>query len=362
MSVSPTVSNGRFATTGPYSPASGNATQWPTVVPVITASAKLVDVYEGKPVSDGGLPVVANRLAAPSDGRSAIQKRLDAFFDAYHSEYRFNFQGTEIWVEVPAHFRRNYKIREGYSEAMRGREVLRAAFDEHGLWPSKKSERDLWIQRINRVAMGRGTPTDVKHLTQKLLDAGLAPADATNPSEAVRILMWQYCIGVDCIGYVAQALAAGANQTMSSLGTAGIIQRGDGIYPKRNSNLREVQLLDTQPGDLISLTSVPPGGSGHNVVVYATGPFEMTEEITTTFQSDKQWAFASGRIRYFDVDSSWGASGSATSTMGGVKRRTWLYNEDTKQWAELRTEPYRLQLSTESGPYDHALGGVFRPK
>jgi hypothetical protein len=283
------------------------------------------------------------------------QARLDAFMASMTSSYRI--PGGDP-VEVPSAFRINGGINQDQPET------------------SKKKMRDAlgadatngMNLRINRVAYGRGTPNDIRMVTQALIDHGKLPEKAEGMSDAARVrkMMWDYGVGTDCSGYVSQAAPAARGKTPAQMGTDKVVSELGGLYPPANhwESLKPAAdaLLTAETGDIVKLDD-PENDFGHFVVVYDNAILddEAAKKLAAANSGDDDATkFFAGKVRALTVDSSWGAGGDWTATSGGVKRNTWLYSQATKQWATLDSAG-KISITPE-GPYAHKLNAVFRGK
>lgn len=200
-------------------------------------------------------------------------------------------------------------------------------------------------------------------MTQLLLDAGkLPPADAEHPTPELRIrlMMWQHGIGIDCAGYVQQALASLHGKSAAQLGLKSPLNENLGALA-RNKNFQKIDTLDARPGDVITLKDDRPDEPGHTVLVVAhatrTGA-ELTAKVNPQLAATKAF-LAAAQLDVFSVDSSWGTL--KDDLEGGVKRRVWIHNRDTNEWATL--EGGNTLGEIRKTPYDkHTLAGTFRVK
>jgi len=266
----------------------------------------------------------------PQDLRSDAQKHMDSFLSAAHARYRID--GQEVRV-TPA-----FRMQGGYGPTSeKAVAALRQAL------PSELV-REIG-PRLAVVANGKGTPEEIRRVTQALIDRGhAAAASGASPRDRVRQLMFDFGIGLDCSGFSYQAHAA-ARGTSRKLGLE------EGIpAPNKSKDVRKAS-----PGDLIVLGGDP----GHKVVVYsrrslpAGSPppsFPERRPVPSEFMRG-------GPVHVFEVDSSWGAGGKAP--LGGVQREIWLFNESTKTWGYF--DGLRAGAFTQStrGAYDHPVVGLF---
>jgi hypothetical protein len=127
-----------------------------------------------------------------------------------------------------------------------------------------------------------------------------------------------------------------------------------------NGFFRKVAPAEARSGDVIVLS--PQGGSGHKVIVYDRHEPSPGSDLHARI-SKELGSKPGARIVVLEVDSAWGADGKPFE--GGVTRHVWAYDESTKRWATLvagERGNWHAFASSNSGPYDHELQGVFRPR
>ncbi|GMV13694.1 MAG: hypothetical protein HS104_34835 [Polyangiaceae bacterium] len=256
-------------------------------------------------------------------------------------------------VSVAPHFR----MTGGYGPS---REVALRRI-EHALGPD--DFRKLAFV-AGRVTSGKGTPNEVRTLTQALIDRGAAGAFVTGSEEAaIRKMMWEHGIGMDCSGYVFQAflsVRANAAGTPASPSTysVGSLER----HQLPSPGLRRVLPSEARAGDLFILS----GNPGHKTIVHSNREVVTTDRklnvsgrvIPETFL---RAGFPDGypaTLRVFEVDSSWGA-GEAGHPEAGVKRELWVQNQANGLWGYWNNDG---AFRVSAGPYDHAIDGVYRGK
>ena len=117
-----------------------------------------------------------------------------------------------------------------------------------------------------------------------------------------------------------------------------------------------------QPGDLIALDAPPPETIGHTVLV--RDQHEMSAAEVKANHIPKDWAGPNDKLHMVQVDGSFGAHMNGDLS-GGLTHRTWIYNETSGKWAEIKptgTGGFEFTESGQSGPYDHMMNGIFRPR
>ncbi|MBS2035182.1 hypothetical protein JST97_09335 [bacterium] len=227
------------------------------------------------------------------------------------------------------------------------------------------------------AGMGRATPEQLKLVTQALIDAGKLPpasGDHTTDSARVRKLQWEFGLGSDCAGYVAQAASKAAGR---DLGLGGVNRNGDSLQqslsPEQFSRVPQQagKPIRARAGDIIRLTDPSPGEAGHWVSVYDHTTMSA-DKVAKLHNSKNEFWQGSGHnaeVHVYTLDSSWGAGGdwktrSAQNEVGGVDRRKWVYNAANDRWGTYddRAKNPTIEYS-EIGPYNHLPDvKVYRPK
>jgi hypothetical protein len=217
----------------------------------------------------------------------------------------------------------------------------------------KKIARD-----VGSVISGKGTPEQVRRVTQALIESkAFAKYSNSAPETAVRQMMWDHGVGLDCSGYVHHAFLASRGARANYLGDP--LQSGLQSLPG-NPAFRRIQPGEARSGDVMVLA--PTGGSGHKVIVFDRHQPSPGSDLHRAV-SRELGSKPDARIVVYEVDSSWGANGQPHQ--GGVKRESWAYDESTQRWAKLvagERGNWHAFASRKSGPYDHDLQGIFRPR
>jgi hypothetical protein len=305
--------------------------------------------FEALDKATGAMPSLDAATIAATKAQAqnaAMTQKVDAYFDAAHATYSITLpNGKSAQVKSPPQFRMN----GGFNTA----KGLNGA-----LGPSYRKLQD----EVGRATAGRGTPEDVRKLTQALIDRGhLGPVDPKDPSAAIQAMQWKYGIGVDCSGYVQRAFFAIRGQTGTASERAALGLKGRAVDENfsglpTNPKFKSVSIASARAGDVMVLGPPTIDEAGHKVLVRSNTI--MTDGELARMGAPK--GLFTGPVRKLEVDSSWGAGSSGTG--GGVQRRTWLYDETTKKWASFDAETNHIIFSTMSGPYDHPLVGIYRPK
>jgi hypothetical protein len=319
----------------------------------------------------------ANGSAALSDpapaSRADIQKKMDDYFDRSNNEYTLP-DGSK--VRTPSHFQMNFQSYEGDSSAKAEAKM------NHLLQPKDPSfQRD-----IHMVAYGRATPEQIQRVTQALIDKGALTtlkqgweqkgeaafkgkypntAWPVSDADAVKLLQWSMGAGVDCAGYAQQEFLAVHGGSRADYGFQGLSDENLADL-KSNRHFQQVGPAAAEPGDLLILHAPANGLQiGHAVMVQDR--HELADAERANYPGIGKFAKPGDKVQVVTVEGSFGPGGRGEPAMGGVQRRAFFYNETTKQWADMRpdrngTSDSSVHVSNASGPYDHPLDGIYRPK
>jgi hypothetical protein len=289
----------------------------------------------------------------------AVQRKLDAFRDAMTATYHTS-EGDAV-VAVP--FCMSRAGTSGGAAVDGGRPLGPSALAEL----QSAARRAHLESALGQIRCGRGTPEQIRALTQALLNDGRLPPCAGTLWVRIRQMMSGYGIGIDCAGHVQQAYlsAKGLDRRQAHFGSLGTEDLSN-LGPRGYRRIGD--LSDVRPGDLFVLGPRPrsaeePHPFGHRAIVYDQHIATATD-IGELLQTPDAAPFTVGTIRVIDVDSSWGCHGNPL--VGGVTRERWWHNETTDQWAWMAQGDgtgQRPFLVTPT-PYDHAFNppdnGVFR--
>jgi hypothetical protein len=221
---------------------------------------------------------------------------------------------------------------------------------------------------VAALQQGRGDPRALVKLTQGLIDAGHLSWD-TKTSFAAQIhdLQWRFGIGVDCAGYVYQAVVA-IHGSPAKLGLKATgFENFTGL--PNNSHFDPLPPEKAQAGDVLVLKgkgTVTENGQttfdpGHNLIVRSRSLASQTGESVVQRWPAARAFVEQARVHVLEVDSAFGA-GPNGDVDGGVRRDVILYNATTKEWCTCRdTTPPKISVGPV--PYgEMALTGFFRPK
>lgn len=293
-----------------------------------------------------------------------IAGKNEAFFGAANALYSIpSAGGGKTTVRAAAQFRMvggfNYHSREVTVAAGKKATVCT---DGPQLMQALSPVTPKLTAAVNHVIAGRGTPEEVRLVTQTLIDRGkLGAVTPGHEAEAIQAMQWKYGVGIDCAGYVQRAFFAARGQTGSpaeraALGlSARAVDEGFAGLPS-NPKFKSVPIPGARAGDVLLLGAPEPGAVGHVVLVHSNTQLSPMEIAKMGIAPGT----LTGPVRRLEVDSSWGAG--AEGTHGGVQRRTWLYDEGSGRWAAWDPSKKALELSKAEGPYHHPLTGIYRPK
>jgi hypothetical protein len=214
---------------------------------------------------------------------------------------------------------------------------------------------------LDRLQVGRGTPDEVRAMTQGLINAQPPSMTLTNPDAKVwrpldvRKIMHEHALGFDCAGYVQQAYLRATGRTRDQLGW--VTLDSEGLFNLSGHGFRKFSnMADLRPGDIIAFNAVVRPDShrdepGHRTIVFDQR--EATESDKSLLRSaagGKDFADA-GPVRVIEMDSSYGSGGRYF--WGGVMRQTWLFNG--KKWAHLIVQRQEDPAWEDKGPAPASL-------
>jgi hypothetical protein len=217
---------------------------------------------------------------------------------------------------------------------------------------------------VSAIESGRGTPDQIRTLTQALIDmSGHPEGGGPWTPLKIRALMLECGVGIDCAGFTQQAYLAARGQTRAQAGFGPLANESLSHLGQRGFT-RVSGIESVRSGDIMALGPRGPNEYGHRGIVYETHQ-ATSNELTQLYLSgvDAQDFAKTIPIYVLEVDSSWGASGRAD--YGGVQRQTLLYSGLTGQWARLvpasLAEPDpKPVFALTTGPYNHPLEGFYR--
>ena len=304
--------------------------------------------------------------APPAEApRTPAQQRLDSYRAAYSGPYRVD--GREVTASP------QFRMAGGFNDA-RASLVTGKGID----WASPQcremaaicARAHVSLEALGHCLVGGPSARELRVVTQALIDAGKLPASPGDLASRIKAMQWEHGVGIDCTDYAIGAAMAASGKTRSQIA----IQAGKATLPlpacdyfqsaDANQHLTRTDVTHARPGDVFCLDD-PSGSVGHRAVVYSHKTLDAAsvDALAHGHGSIVSRFAAGGPVHAVEVDSSWGA-GESGASYGGVRRDTWLYNESTKQWAQLNQrkdtgQPPTFEL-TPNGPADEKLHALYR--
>lgn len=293
------------------------------------------------------------RIVGPSAAERRIAGRLNDFRQKMGGPYEVN--GKQVFVS-PA-----FRMNGGMNQLAKPEDYLPRIVRALG----PKTYREL-RPVIGTVVAGKGTPDELRRVTQALIDSpAFAKYSSMPPKQAVRELMWHFGIGMDCSGYVHRAFLYSRGSGPDDAAPSSKYGLGSALDSKLQHMpthaFKRVSPANARAGDIVVLTN-GPDRTGHKLIVYDHDRLGPGGAMHRVLERDLG-SSATARIDMFQVDSSWGAGGEPMQ--GGVGREFWAYDEGSGKWATLVKDDsnhWHAFASDKSGPYDHDLQGFYRPK
>ncbi len=249
-------------------------------------------------------PVAGSSPTAARDAQ--VRSGLDAFRMSVTGWYRT--PGGDVAVSLPFLMAPGYEQQQAAMRKPEVRAELAQAATRAGLSQGA----------VDRIHAGRGTPDEIHRLTQALIDG--QPADRPWTPVAVRSLMYEHMIGLDCAGYSQQAYLRATGRTAIEAGLGPMtLENLSGLAGRGFVHVDAVAQL--RPGDMVVFSPMPTVARdpGHRAIVYDQRPATVND-LHTLLSTGAGQAFAlGGPVRVVEVDSSFGSGGSAAT--GGVERR-----------------------------------------
>lgn len=289
---------------------------------------------------------VAPATRRPSD--TEIQQRLDEFRDRFSGPYAVDGKP----VTARPMFRMNM-------ESAQNADLQKKSWKELGVICAKANVPSYaWM-----CVSGRCTPEQLVRTTQLLLDAGkLPPADEehTTIESRIRLMQWQFGIGVDCAGYTQRAAAFAHGDAGRAFG--GNVMSDIFTNMGKDPRFVKVAPADIRPGDVIHLNNPEPTGVGHNVIVrdHTQLSDDAKKDLRRTFPNTAAFFESAGPFHVLEVDSSWGAGNG--NDYGGFRRDTWIYDASKRAWASYTIDDPRVLVPSPIGPQDEIFAGAYRPR
>jgi hypothetical protein len=214
---------------------------------------------------------------------------------------------------------------------------------------------------VDRALYGRAEPEVLRKLTQALIDSGKLPAEAGTLEQRIRRMQFHYGLGFDCAGYTTLAFASARDVRREDLphGLADFRENLDQLGLK---GFTKTTWDKAQPGDIVALGNPASERVGHRAILSRARGLDdddrkCLDRLRKTISGSPAAAMlASGNVRVFEVDTSWGCGGNPAR--GGVSRETWFHDEKSDTWLWTQDGAYRWGPM----PYGHPVIGVYRWK
>ncbi len=299
-----------------------------------------------------------DRLPTPSVSLAAIVARMDPV-GAKLDQLKAAASGPYTVGDAIVHSGAQFRMNGGHNDAaVRDPKVTSALVHA--------AARVGLACKVPALQMGRCDPKDLVKVTQALIDDGQLPKSSTEPlADQIHNLQWRFGIGLDCAGYVHQALRA----IHGDVAKLGLRSAGNEDFTglAANPHFKNVGPAAARPGDVIVLQGHGGGDPGHNLIVRAHATIDSPDASAVA-----RWPGAAqfiagkgaGTIHLLEVDSSFGAENGRPD--GGVRRDVLLWNDATKAWLTCKDIPRPEATHPDvvrGTPYgERAVTGVFRSK
>ena len=322
----------------------------PTAIPAATTSTP---TRRSPAEVDASYDDALAQLPNPSIALAPILARLDpkgAKLDELQARLRGPYTVAGQTVESGAQFR----MVGGYNQSR-----VSATSDDGRLLATIAAKAGLGSE-LSSLQSGRGDPKALVALTQSLIDAGqLSGASGRSIPARIHDLQWRFGIGLDCAGYVRQALV----MLHGDVAKLGVKSAGFESFTGLSSNphFAKVAPEAARAGDVMVLAG--DGSSrnpGHNLVVRSCASVAPGSPSLARWKGAAEFVDGRDSVSMFEVDSSFGA-GNGEPT-GGVRRDALLYDKSTGAWCTCRdVEPRTAERGAV--PYSEVrLTGIFRAK
>jgi hypothetical protein len=286
--------------------------------------------------------------------RTPLQERLDAFMDS--ATPTFHTKDGDLQVGIP--FRMKPRDASFFSQTSREAQPFirqeRIALANHGELVKIASTVGLSGKPLNDVASGRGTPDDIRRVTQALINANkLPPGPFKEAGARIRTMMCNYGIGLDCAGYVQHAFLASRDVSRSQLGFD--VPVNEDLSGLATRGFKRVDASQVQAGDLFILNGPGDGQVGHTMIVRGSR-MATVEEARALAAQNRTWGSRdASRVQRFELDSSWGNFADAQA--GGVQRQIFWRDTTSGEWMNAA-----WQVEPKDKPYlGHPIDGFYRP-
>ena len=222
----------------------------------------------------------------------------------------------------------------------------------------------------------RGSLANIKRVTQALLESSRGKAVVAkfkdDPVKAVRSVMVEFGIGLDCRGYAVHGFLAARSVNGVAAPKAKYGFDAGMTPPHTSKRLKSVDIMQTRTGDLLRLLpDAENGHRDHNVVVRSKRTMSVAAQAPLKIEGRnidpgplRTPGGGATRLTLLSVDSAWGnarrlpdGSYAPEPTWGGVERRVWVHNPTTDKWG--RVSGARI-VETPLGPGNHKQARAYR--
>jgi hypothetical protein len=301
-------------------------------------------------------PARADASTVVTDAETPVQRRLQAFFEAATPVYQVpDGKGGTVEIAVATPFRM-----VGPDTAPPG--TTNAVILQYAALEKRIEGHDRDLAAIARkyglgnpwaIRSGRGTPGQVRALTQALINENKLPPAGPGVSLELRVrtMMSEYGIGFDCAGCVQQAFLAAQAITRARAGFAPILNESLSVLSR--AHFSRVEPEASRAGDIVSLGPPENWHTGHRLIVIEQHEASPDEERRYRSIGDGS-ELGIGPLTVLTLGSSFGSNGDPAR--GGVGQQTWLY--DGKKWGTVFPAPMTDGTTQEwmtvgERPYDH---------
>ncbi len=207
-----------------------------------------------EPVSSGGVSIWAGVFAGDPNWDSIIQRKLEEFLTRFSNipisvpVKAADMPTTTIVFVKPPYFLNEQRTQRSIQRLARAKSNRKAATG---------SEMQAPIPTSSKALTGKSTPEEIQRVLQEAVNTGkLVASDQQQHLESEDLRNWliQYGIGIDCSGFVSQAI----NEVMleiyerAAVSTDGLrkLNRGSGqLKGGRKDFLRIKESFELRPGD-----------------------------------------------------------------------------------------------------------------
>ncbi len=277
---------------------------------------------------------------------SAFEARLDAFIRSAKP----TFDTPQGKVEVAIAFRMDLHGETPDDPTFQQRE--RSVTLHVGDLAVAMHKAGLTRTEAAQLVACKATPEVIRRVTQALIDAGHLPPGAPDQlGLRVRQMMSDYGVGLDCSGYVSQALVASRGGVRPPGFRDPVHEDLSGLEFR---GFARVSPEAVRAGDMIIFDG--NGGVGHTTIVSSVRCATAEEARVLTRNVQGLGVVDPAKLHYVTVDSSWGSYGAADR--GGVLRDEFLYDEASQTWLVQNEHGWQVRTTPHD---DEPIHGIYRP-